>query len=478
MAKKVLKISGIVVACLFTAALLIYLMIAYYYMNKFAYNTYVNDKYVTGMTVNQVNDILASEYPKYELEIKTSDETIDLLGGEEIGFSVDYSESLSTALASQSRFLWPEYLGIVSTYKAEPTFSYDEALFDDVIDSVDGFVPTDNEKESVYIEEKLGKYFLVNDTKPILDTATARGLIENAVLAGDNSVSIADCFSSVKYNSAQQKTVDLFDKINKYQSTDITYVDDDIVRHLDFTETNDWLTKGEDGIPVLGDDGELTVNEDMVREFAASLSKSFNTDNEKAVWTRKDGSEVELLYRGTGYEVDEESEVERLMSNVYSGNVYERAPIYSQEAPGRGNSIVGDSYVEVDLGNQKVYCYVNNELKLKCDCVSGNVNRHCDTPAMISDIYFMQKNRTLRGENYASFVYYWMAFYNHYGLHDATWRDKFGGDIYLHDGSHGCVNLPKEKAAELYDLVHVGTPVVIYYGPEEEEGGDEVEKSI
>ena len=37
-----------------------------------------------------------------------------------------------------------------------------------------------------------------------------------------------------------------------------------------------------------------------------------------------------------------------------------------------------------------------------------------------------------------------------------------GGDIYKTNGSHGCVNLPKDKAAEIYDLVEIGTPVVIY----------------
>ena len=74
----------------------------------------------------------------------------------------------------------------------------------------------------------------------------------------------------------------------------------------------------------------------------------------------------------------------------------------------------------------------------------------------------MEEGRTLRGENYATFVNYWMAFYNHYGLHDATWRREFGGDIYLTDGSHGCVNLPKDKAGELFELVEVGTPVIVY----------------
>ena len=49
------------------------------------------------------------------------------------------------------------------------------------------------------------------------------------------------------------------------------------------------------------------------------------------------------------------------------------------------------------------------------------------------------------------------------GLHDATWRREFGGEIYLKSGSHGCINIPKDKAGELYDMVVIGTPVVMFY---------------
>ncbi|MBQ0059355.1 MAG: L,D-transpeptidase [Lachnospiraceae bacterium] len=55
-----------------------------------------------------------------------------------------------------------------------------------------------------------------------------------------------------------------------------------------------------------------------------------------------------------------------------------------------------------------------------------------------------------------------MPFHEGYGLHDATWRSSFGGDIYQYGGSHGCVNLPEYIAAEVYDNIEVGTIVVIF----------------
>ena len=49
------------------------------------------------------------------------------------------------------------------------------------------------------------------------------------------------------------------------------------------------------------------------------------------------------------------------------------------------------------------------------------------------------------------------------GMHDATWRSAFGGDIYRTNGSHGCINLPFEKAKIIYDYVYTGFPVICYY---------------
>ena len=81
---------------------------------------------------------------------------------------------------------------------------------------------------------------------------------------------------------------------------------------------------------------------------------------------------------------------------------------------------------------------------------------------IISPLNFKQKNRVLRGANYATPVKYWMAVNGHIGIHDATWREEFGGNIYETDGSHGCINTPLEAMAELYEMVDEGTPVIIY----------------
>jgi lipoprotein-anchoring transpeptidase ErfK/SrfK len=67
-------------------------------------------------------------------------------------------------------------------------------------------------------------------------------------------------------------------------------------------------------------------------------------------------------------------------------------------------------------------------------------------------------------QSYTSFVNFWMPFYKGYGLHDASWRGSFGGTIYYSSGSHGCINLPYNAAATLYEHTEVGTPVIVFGG--------------
>ena len=76
---------------------------------------------------------------------------------------------------------------------------------------------------------------------------------------------------------------------------------------------------------------------------------------------------------------------------------------------------------------------------------------------------YKTRNAVLKGDNYRTPVNYWMPFYGNYGIHDAYWRAQFGGEVYLTNGSHGCVNTPPAAMAQVYANMESGTPVVLYY---------------
>ncbi len=121
------------------------------------------------------------------------------------------------------------------------------------------------------------------------------------------------------------------------------------------------------------------------------------------------------------------------------------------------------TYVEIDIANQILYYYENGDCRFTTSIVTGNHRAGHDTPTGVYRILGKQRNVTLTGRDYASFVSYWMNFIgNRVGLHDASWRSRFGGSIYLTNGSHGCVNIPPSVMPQLYSMVSVGTPVVLY----------------
>mgnify|MGYP004552938107 CR=1 FL=1 len=121
-----------------------------------------------------------------------------------------------------------------------------------------------------------------------------------------------------------------------------------------------------------------------------------------------------------------------------------------------------DEYIEVDISDQKLYYYVNNELVVETPIITGYDNKH-DTRLGSFQIYEKTKGRYLAGEDYRVWVDYWMRFDKGIGLHDASWRKGvFGGEIYKKNGSHGCVNMPSDKAAYVYENAKMKTRVLVH----------------
>ena len=157
-------------------------------------------------------------------------------------------------------------------------------------------------------------------------------------------------------------------------------------------------------------------------------------------------------------------EAEALVELIRSGKSEERTPLYHAQAAQYGENDIGDSYVEIDLTSQHLWVYKDDQLVEETDFVSGNVSRGYNTPVGIYGITYKERNTTLRGANYASKVSFWMPFNGNVGMHDASWRSSFGANIYLTNGSHGCVNLPSKKAEVIYGYVEQGEPVIVYGG--------------
>ena len=117
-------------------------------------------------------------------------------------------------------------------------------------------------------------------------------------------------------------------------------------------------------------------------------------------------------------------------------------------------------FVVVDISSQILTLYDNNKIILETPVVTGNQGIY-DTPTGKFEIKRKEIDTYLVGPGYYTHVNYWMPFNGGIGLHDANWRSKFGGNIYVNNGSHGCVNIPSEHADDVFENVSKGTKVLV-----------------
>lgn len=255
--------------------------------------------------------------------------------------------------------------------------------------------------------------------------------------------------------------------LNEYADETITYVFGSVTETLDFKDFMNW-------IKIHGD--EVSIRQEKVTEYVSKLAEKYNTRYRDRIFTTSWGGEVTFPagLNEYGYTILEESEAAQLTQDILSGESVEREPIYLTTndwgdpcyLSRNGQDDLNGTYVEVSIGAQHMWYYLNGALFLESDVVTGDVTLDQGTASGVFPLAFKESPATLKGgegkKKYTTKVQYWMPFYEGQGLHDAWWKTVFGGEEYKGNGSHGCVNLPSSVAETLYNNIVPGTPIVIY----------------
>lgn len=254
------------------------------------------------------------------------------------------------------------------------------------------------------------------------------------------------------------KDISLEDKV---ASMKITFRFGDETETLEGDTISTWLVT----LP----DGSLSVNETPAKEYVAALASKHDTFGRNRSFTTHDGRNITVKGGDYGYWMDRVSTRQELIDQILTGESAELVPVYYGTADNFGENDIGNSYIEINIGQQHLWIYKDGKEINESDFVSGCLFKGNGTPEGAYAITYKERDSTLVGEGYESSVSYWMPFNGNIGLHDAPWRDAFGGHIYYMKGSHGCINLPPEKAAEIYDQVEKGEAVIVYGSVTKEE---------
>lgn len=478
----------IVIVCVSAA----YIALSIYYRDVFLVNTWINGVYCTGSSVQEVNaqllektnvpdSITITGYSEVGEDCEITTWTISM---EDLQFSVDYTTSLKDYISKQNPWVWMANLTTSHNHVVQPSVKFDELVLLDVVESVVAGFDVEQDYYITYTED--AGYVIHDGMHNRVDEQKVLETIKNAIFMRMETVNLIDsgCYYDVPLNEEQQADYELWALIDEYQNSGPVYDFGEGKTRVSSAEMASFLVShSTTSMPFLDENGYFILEEDFASGWVQKMAEEHDTYGKEWEFTSTRGETLSIEGENYGTAINQDRETawfENYLTNLVQGKITAesavegseenpRVPMYSKDAYSRSKKI-GNTYIEVDFGIQKLYYYEEGELLLETDIVSGNMRRRWDTPQGVNYVYNKQKNRVLRGEGYATPVKFWMPVDGAIGIHDADWRDEFGGDIYKTDGSHGCVNVPKEVMPELYELVEIGTPVVMFYGTDPETG--------
>ena len=209
-------------------------------------------------------------------------------------------------------------------------------------------------------------------------------------------------------------------------------------------------------------DGKRLLYAERLHALAESWNAAYGVKNGPFLFESYVKGWTEIGFLTCDYQLDTAAAEKALLRQILtlrSGTVDAPLCCYRNGKP----FSLGDTYVEVDFDNQQLTFFKHGQMVLNSDVVTGKLDGH-QTPVGLYYSHNKQTNCTLVGSDYEVFVKYWISIiYDVIGFHDASWRGGiFGGEEYVNNGSHGCINTPEAAMKYLFDHLEDGTPVLMH----------------
>lgn len=405
---------------------------------------------IAGMTPQEACAAINEALTAYQLKLTVNNKTL-VLTQEDIGLTCLEEEVLTYASQLEQEIAQP----------VMPKLSYNVRLLRQKLAS--GL--------NVSARDAAVSYRAASDTFVIVKESAGQnvelsGIITSAepvILSLGTELSVSAATSEVqpKVTADDPALKEALDKAKAYLGISLTYT---YTPASGESLGSQQLTKDEIGsFIVFDDDNTPGVSSSAVSSYADKMGSKYSVGGGTGKFKTSGGSYINLKVSYAGQPVDTDALAKDIKSCLTKGVSGTRPAPYVDPSLCQDLAYDGN-YVEVNLSAQHLWVYKSGKCVVSTPIVSGCVfEKHC-TPTGVYSIYSKSRSTYLVGADYRSYVDYWMPFYGGYGLHDANWRSSFGGDIYLYDGSHGCVNIPPAQAGKVYSNVSVGTKVILYGG--------------
>lgn len=450
------KVTGNIII-LITSIFLLYLTVSLYFINHFYFNTVINGINVSLKPYKDVDDIIKNSVKDYDLQLIERDGGLEKIIGQDIGLTYNEKNSISKIYNMQSSFTWIRGLFKKEKYYIEDLFTYNKESLENKIKELGCLNKSITEPKNVSFKYVNGSYEMIGEVygnkvkEDKLDEA-----VKISILKGERKLDLNEnmCYENPKYTLNSNKTFETKKKLNKHVSSIITYTFGSEKEILDGSKINEWLT--------VDDDLEVVINEKGIQEYVKELSKKYNTVGATRSFEASTGKTVEVKGGYYGWKINIDSESKALLEHIKLGEIIEKEPIYTQKALFRDKNDIGNTYVEINITTQELWFYKEGKLITQGSIVTGHPSKGYSTDVGTYMLNYKEKDSVLRGPNYEAKVTYWMPFNGNIGIHDASWRYSFGGEIYKRNGTHGCVNLPLYLAKTIFENIEAGTPIICY----------------
>lgn len=452
----------------------VYIGIAQTYKTKFIEGTSINGIDAGKKTVSEVEDEIEKTVENYSLKLSFRDNRTETIDGDAFDYQYVSDGGVQKLLDEQNIYTWigGALFGSEKSYTVDEDTQFNEQKLVEGLSNLpemkseNQVAPTD---AYLLLDETTKRYNIVPETEGnVLNVEAVQAYAKSAVSGSVETVDLAqaaDTYAAPAIRANDEGLNSQQAALNAFLSTSITYTLPEGTQVLDANVLDGWIS--------VDDNGYRYVDEEHIAEcvdqYVADLASAVDVEKETSTFASTNRGMVEVDNTEYVIKINQDAEKEKLLEEVLGNTVTQREPVYSRKDETQDPTF-GGTYVEIDIDNQTVYYYEDGQCLVETPCVTGtgSVPRR-STPTGVFHIYDKQRSRTLYGDiqpdgsyGYASFVNYWMRFCGGCGLHDATWRDSFGGDIYWDSGSHGCVNLPYEAAAQMYEIVEEGTPCIVF----------------
>lgn len=224
-------------------------------------------------------------------------------------------------------------------------------------------------------------------------------------------------------------------------------------------------------------DEQGNFDQTLIAEWVAVLERDYSTIYKSVDFTNVHGQRLRYKNVGNyGWFIDIKQSAKTIAKKLKEPDVKTIQLVLRGDTKKQPLHVT-KNYVEVDLDNQKMYCFDNGKLVVETDVITGRYNKGTATVPGFHTIMDKRRNVDLSGVlttgdgTYNVPVDYWMPLLSYgqtiteIGLHDTDHKLQYFGQpgAYRTDlGSYGCINTPKAQVSQIYDYSFIGMPVFIY----------------